>query len=341
MRLNAVLWLFVVNWSTSLLGQQSYFPSSTQGHPWLTEAKPSQPSVRSLSSYWTRRSPLDRVGLELGIVGLMGEEPDSQTLAVDQTSTVLLDASELQPDMQFGMRAALDVYQVSTVLGGTDLQFGFFGMNNLAASRTVEASQVSPIFFNTVPVTPQDSYNLDYSTDLFSGEANFRLRNSRRVRPIVGLRYFSMEDTYNTVRSASSALVGGFSETKNSLFGGQFGFEATVMRRRSIDWFASGKLGVMNNRVRGNARAADSSSNAVSKDFRDDIYSSLVDAQTGLHFHFVDGLSFKIAYQYLFASRIATGLDQNASVFLLSPGEQVRLNSQLWQGINLSTQFSF
>lgn len=341
MRLNAIVWLCAVIYGTGCFGQQPILSTGTPSGAEAGFSEASQPTLDPLPDWWPRHAPIDRVGFELGTMGLMRETPDDQILAIDENFNELLNANELQGSMQFGLRALVDVYQVSRLMGGTDLQFGYFGINSLDATRTLLAQEVSPVFFNSVPVNPLTSSNLIYSTNIYSGEANLRFRNSRRIQPLAGLRFLKVEDTFDAFDFTGSGRLGGFSLTNNTMFGGHFGGQATLLRIRNFDWFAAGKYGVLNNDVEGSAEAADISGNNVVKNFNDSITSSLVDAETGLIYDFVGGLRFKVSYQYLFASKVATGLDQNESVRLLSPGESVRFNSQLWQGLNLSALFSF
>lgn len=301
----------------------------------------SQSIAPQASTWWPRRTPADRIGIDLGVVGLIRKTPDSQPLAIDQNFTELLNASELRGDMQFGLNAKLSIFQVASVFGGTDLQLGYFGVNSMDATRTLSATEVSPIFFNSVPANPASTSNIIYSTNLYSGEANLRFLNSRRIRPIAGFRYLKLEDTYDAFNFSNGGRLGGFSLTNNEMFGGQFGAEATLFRFRGFDFFANAKYGAMNNQVEGAATAADISNSTVVKNYRDSNFSSLVDAEAGITYNFVGGLDFKVAYQYLYASDVATGLAVNDSVRLLSPGETVTFASQWWQGISFGAQFSF
>ncbi len=117
----------------------------------------------------------------------------------------LLNARQFQGDMQFGFNARLDFYRLWNALGGTDLQLGYFGINSMDSTATVNAAQVLPIFFNSVPVTPSGTSSFIYSTKLYSGEANLRFFTGKRFPTIVGLRYLKQED--HTTRSSLPAVV--------------------------------------------------------------------------------------------------------------------------------------
>lgn len=308
------------------------------------------------------RSPVDRVGIQLGVLGLVRERPDNQILAYNENSQPILSASDLQGSMQFGVNAMLDVYNVHHALGGTDLQFGYFGINSLDSQQDVTAGEVDAVFFNGRFIDPPPDFTFLYSSNLYSGEANLRFMSRSRIRPIVGLRFLKFEDQYDVYRYAQvvqvvpgvpsvpgvtvvptgeSVKVGGFSKTNNHMFGGQFGAEADVWRVGRTRWYASGKFSTMYNQVDGSALAADVDGNTVEKYYGDKHFATLVDAGTGLEYGFAGPLSFRVGYRALLASGVATGLDQNQSIRILSPGETVVFGSQQWHGIDLAATLSF
>lgn len=287
------------------------------------------------------RSPTDGVGVQLGVLGLVRERPDGNILAYDENNQPIFSASELQGSMQFGLNAMLDVYNVHHALGGTDLQFGYFGINSLDSEQTIAAGEVRSIFFNSTPLNPPSESIFLYSSNLYSGEANLRFMSRTRIRPIVGLRFFKFEDQFDIFQHAPGARLGGFSKTNNHLFGGQFGVEADVWCVGRTRWYASGKFATLHNQVDGSARAADITGNAVEKYFGDQHFATLVDAGTGLEYGFAGPLSLRVGYRALLASGVATGLEQSKSIRLLSPGETVVFSSQQWHGIDLAATLSF
>lgn len=287
------------------------------------------------------RSPTDGVRVQLGVLGLVRERPDDNILAYDENDQPIFNASELQGSMQFGLNAMLDVYNVHHALGGTDLQFGYFGINSLDAEQTIAAGSVDAIFFNARFIDPPAEQTFLYSSNLYSGEANLRFMSRSRIRPIVGLRFFKFEDQFDIFQHAPGGRLGGFSKTNNHLFGGQFGAEADVWRCGHTRWYASGKFATLHNQVDGSARAADITGNSVEKYYGDKHFATLLDAGTGLEYGFAGPLSLRVGYRALLASGVATGLEQNKSVRLLSPGETVVFSSQQWHGIDLAATLSF
>ena len=287
------------------------------------------------------RVPNTCMGISLGVLGLVREVPDSQVLAVDENYDPILNAREMQGSMQFGFDAQVDFYNLNRALGGTDLQLGYFGINSLDAEEAIVAGEVNSIFFNAVPLDPPATSIFLYSTNLYSGEANLRFMSNSRIRPIVGLRFFKLEDQYDVYEYSNGVRLGGFSKTNNHMFGGQYGAEADVMRLGCARWYANGKFGTLYNQVDGATRAADSTGTGVEKYYGDRHFSTLVDAGTGLDFGFAGPLSFRVGYRFLMASGLATGMDQNESIHLLSPGQTVVFGSQQWHGINLAANFVF
>ncbi|MCA9125523.1 MAG: hypothetical protein KDB22_00495 [Planctomycetales bacterium] len=293
------------------------------------------------TSFGNAHSPAARMSMDIGTMGLIRERPNSQVIALNELAQPILNASELQGSMQFGLRAFVDFYRIRPFAGGTDFQFGYFGINSLDAETTLASVEVSPIFFNSVPIAPESTSNIIYSSNLYSGETNLRFLSSQRIRPIAGLRFLKLEDTYDAFNQTGAVRTGGFSITNNSLFGGQFGCDGDIPLGRFCKLIAAGKLGVVHNAVDGAARAADPSGTEVVKNFSDSSFTTMLDAHVGIHYNFAGPLSFRAAYQVLHVDKVALGIDQNQSVRVLSPGETVAFNSQQWHGLNLSAIFEF
>ncbi len=307
----------------------------------LPEPEISTGEYPAFTNPWVPHGPADYIGVELGVIGLVRQKPTAQVIATDDLNRVLLNANELQGDMQFGLAAKIDVYQISNAFGGTDLQLGYFGINSLDATRTLQAPQVRTRFFQGTTADPISSFNYIYSSNLYSGEANFRLRNTKRFRPLIGTRYLKLEDTFDQFSFRDGGGRDGFfSLTNNSLYGAQLGFESTVLRYRNWDWFAIGKYGAMHNRVEGSARAALGTTDAV-KNYDGTNFSSLVDVQTGIIYRYVEQLQFRAAYQALYCSDIASGIDQSAAISFIGLPDQVVFDSRFWQGVSLSATISF
>ncbi len=303
------------------------------------------PSTKNSQSYFIQNERPPGVRTEIGVLGLVREKPESQLLAVDQDFNQLLDASELQGSMQFGLRVNVEILQVSSRFGGVDAQLGYFGINSLDAGTTLLAEdEVITIFFNTVPADPEATSNFHYSSNLYSSELNLRFRAKHRIRPIAGFRFFKLEDTFDTFNhgTGGTSRIGAFSLTNNTMFGGQFGVDRDVPLSSRCQFYSFGKLGLMGNRVEGTANARDTvSSNEVVKNYMDEIFSSLVEAGAGIEYNFIGPLSFRCGYHMLYASKVATGPDQSAAIPLLSPGGDITFNSQQWHGLNLTAIWDF
>ena len=281
-------------------------------------------------------SPMDRVVIDIGTIGLMREKPDSQVVAFDESAKPVLNADTLQGSMQFGTKAMVDFRDVSSVLGGTDLQFGYFGINSMDGGAQVSADQVFSRFFKAFPLNPPRTFDFNYSTNLYSGEANLRFGGRNPIRPIVGLRYVRLEDTYDVYQSSSSTVGGFFSQTNNDLFGGQLGLEGDLWQSRRVSFYGFGKVGAMHNGINGRATSAN-----FIEDYSDSTYCTLVDGGAGANIHFVGPLSFRVGYRSLFASSLALGIDQNESVSIFPGDDTLKFNSQHWHGVDLAAVFQF
>jgi hypothetical protein len=245
--------------------------------------------------------------------------------------------------MRFGLRASLEVYRVSTRWGQTDLLLEYFGVDSIDGGEEVRADAVSSLFFNTVPADPKPQSNLKYSTSIYSGDFNLRFLSDQRFRPILGLRYVVIDETFDAFQDGTGNVsrIGGFSETSNRLFGGQIGAEIDLYRGQVWGIYSSAKLGALQNRIRGSASAKDVSGSSVTKPYGTDRSSMFADSEIGLECRAAAPLCFRVGYQFLWFDRVATGIDQNGSVNLLSPGETVVLSSQQYHGLNFSAAYEF
>ncbi len=104
-------------------------------------------------------------------------------LAEDENFDPILNADSLQGSMQFGAKANIDFREVKPWLGGTDLHFGYFGINSLDAGTRVDALQVRSIFFQAYPQNPPPSFDFTYSSNLYSVKRTSSSRRGRESDP--------------------------------------------------------------------------------------------------------------------------------------------------------------
>lgn len=290
---------------------------------------------------YPRSCPDSCLRTEIGVLGLFREQPDAQALAIDENQQELFNATELQGSMQFGLRVMLDLLHVSNHYGGVEAQVGYFGINSLDAETTITASQVDTIFFNSIPADPSPVGNISYSSNIYSAEANLRFRSDYQLRPLIGFRFFKLEDSFDTFLHGTGNIsrIGGFSKTNNTMYGGQLGFELDQPLNSYWQIYSLWKLGLMGNDIQGAAEALDVSSNAVVRNYSDSAFSTLFEGGVGLE---VCGpFSLRCGYHVLSASDVALGIDQNAAISLLTPDGTVAFNSQTWHGLNLTCLFEF
>ncbi len=305
--------------------------------PLANPALVSSGQVNYWQGYQGQAVYVDRMYVDIGTIGLVREVPDSQVIAVDALGDEILNADKLQGSMQFGTKAMVGFRDVKPWFGGTDLQLGYFGINSLDGDARVNSTQVYSVFFKAYPLNPPPSFDFTYSTNLYSGEANLLFGSRNQFRPIVGLRYFKLEDTYDVFNSTDTTRTGFYSLTNNSLFGGQLGLEGDLWQGRRVSLYGFGKVAAMNNDVEGTATAANGF-----KNYSDSTYTTLVDAGTGANIRVAGPLSFRVGYRSLFASALALGIDQNEAIAIYPSGpSSVKYNSQHWHGIDIAAVFVF
>lgn len=278
----------------------------------------------------------DWLEIDIGTIGLARQALESQTLAFDSMGNEILNADSLTSSMQFGFRTMVGIRGIQPWLGGTDLQLGYFGINSLDAGRTVSADEVNAIFFGGIPTDPPTSFAFNYSSNLYSGEVNLRFASGSRLRPLVGLRFFKLEDTYDVFESSSNGPDGFYSLTNNRLFGTQFGLEGDLWQTRRANFYGFGKVGAMHNDVEGTATARNA--HII---FNDSVFTTLVDAGVGAKFRFAGPFSFTVGYRTIFVGDIASGMNQNAALSMFDWSNEVQLDSQHWHGLDLGAVFEF
>jgi len=182
------------------------------------------------------------VGLEMGGIFLSRAAPDSQDFVFDGSGNVLLNANQLQGDLGSGLDSTLNLFNLFSDHNAVDVQMRFFQATDISATETITASQVVPVFFNSLPATPVGSNDVTYESQIRSFESNLVARTPYRFRFLAGFRFFEVDeifDVIDTANSSPSAILGVRSRAENTMAGGQVGVEGTILSNRWSRLFGS------------------------------------------------------------------------------------------------------
>ncbi len=117
----------------------------------------------------------------------------SNPLLVDtQTGQVLLSTGDLIQEAEPGVRIGLMLLDD----GGYDVEFSYLGLDTFGDPITRNSNNpITFAFFGGVPANPQNSYSVDYRSELNSGEINLRKRFGPQVSWLAGFRFIELRAT--------------------------------------------------------------------------------------------------------------------------------------------------
>jgi hypothetical protein len=264
-------------------------------------------------STWHARPPRVQFTLDLLVLDRTGT--DSEPLLIDtQTGAVLLNTDGVLDDAEAGLRAGI------TILGddGYDLEFSYLGLDTL--ENVVTRTSPNPIafaFFGGLPSNPQQSYAVDYRSDLGSGEINVRRRLGPQVTWLAGFRFLELRENFDIL---SGANRGFFSNTDNDLYGLQLGGDVHLFRVRRSLLFSTVKAGVYYNNADVTATAASPGGAQLSFIDDEDTAAFVGDLAVGMLIPMGPSADLRIGYQGLFLDGVGLAPDQldNFSLFTSS-----------------------
>lgn len=278
------------------------------------------------------------VGLNVGGIWLNRKIPDSQDLVFDQIGNVLSDANQLRGSKGDGLDITLSFFNIFREKP-VDFEMRFFQASGMIAKQTLTATQVIPLFYDGVPITPTNSNDLLYESKIRSFEANLVYRTPFRIRFLGGFRYFEVDEIYDVVDNVSSkngTTVGFFSRADNTMAGGQIGAEGVLVSNDNGRIFGSCKWALLGNRATGAAEAANSSGAPLLSFANDSIASQLLDLQLGGALSLSRCFSIYAGYQGLVASDLGLVLEQNRNANIFAGTNPIFTSDSQWHGFRLN-----
>ncbi len=278
------------------------------------------------------------VGLNVGGIWLSRKTPDAQDLVFDQNGNVLSDANQLRGSKGDGLDISLSFFNIFREKP-VDFEMRFFQASGMTANQTLTATQVIPLFYDGVPITPTNSNNLLYDSKIRSFEANLVYRTPFRMRFLSGFRYFELDEIYDVVDNVSSVngtRVGFFSRAENNMAGGQIGAEGVLVSNDNGRIFGSCKWALLSNDAKGAAEAANSSGAPLLAFAGDSIASQLLDFQLGGSLSLSRCFSIYAGYQGLVASDLGLVLEQNRNADVFAGTNPIFTSDSQWHGFRLN-----
>lgn len=165
-------------------------------------------------------------------VFLQRSAPNSRQLLYDPgAASELLDASNLGFSMNAGPRVSFRLEDPATV----SLDLVYFSIDGWRSSANFPSSAflygVGYLSIDDAMTTPVTDAQFEYTSRLYSGEANLRYMLNDWLTPLAGLRWVDFEDQY---AANGQTLAGPFNEMvrgHNHLYGAQIGLDAGLFDR--------------------------------------------------------------------------------------------------------------
>ncbi len=272
------------------------------------------------------------LGIELGFVSLVRNTPDSQPFVFDQDGNTLLNMDDMRGDPGIGFDSVVNLYNLFSDHRAIDLNFRYFSSGNMSYDESVRATQVTPVFYSGIPVSPSGEERFEYESKLDSTEFNVGVRLLPRTRLIAGFRHLRLEERFDITEVINSTTTGYFSSTNNRLYGGQVGIEATPISNNWGQLSGSVKYAFCNDNIGGNASAADASGSPISTTVSGDSDATILDLQLGGTLFLTRSLSLYSGYQGLLLEDIATAPDQIVNATIFSPLNNPTLGDAQFHG---------
>lgn len=281
---------------------------------------------------------------QVGFLSLYRSAPDSFPFVFDSVGNELLNMDALAGGGGKGFDGTLTMKRALGHTHPLDLQLRFFESRDMHSMYEIQSDpNVNFVFFSGLPADPENLYRIEYESNLQSGEINFGLPFSAKIRGLLGLRYIELEERFDiidVVNSSSTGTTGFFSENDNDAFGGQLGLEGWVYTGQRLSVGSSLKWALLSNSVRGTAIATSGGSPIVSI-LADTESAQLFDLQLYANYWITDWLGFYGGYQGLYGTDFALGPTQSRNSSIFDPVSAVSYESSQWHGYRLGLSASW
>ena len=263
-------------------------------------------------------------------------EPENLDFVFDGTGAPILNAQQLEFDVDTGVRFDLILFNHNP--RPYDWQFVHFRTDTFLNTEMPSAPGAFFVWFNGVPLTPQDTYVTQYRSKLKSTEVNLRRRATPRMTFLCGLRYIDLRERLDILTSTSPP-TGYFSGSENELYGIQIGGEVVLWSNGVTRLEARAKGGMFYNDIGVHALAADAGGAPLKEHWQDEHLAFAGEANVGLVIP-AWPCNVRIGYQVIWMTGVALAPDQMDDYDLpLNNFASVDVGSPVWHGGLISFEF--
>jgi len=198
---------------------------------------------------------------------------------------------------------------------GKGYEFVVLKSDGFSSRNIVNGPNVVPIFFNSVPSEPVDTYEVQYDSSLETYELNYWGGSRPNLRFGVGGRFINLREEFDILSTPSQVTAptgGNFSDTDNDLFGVQFLAEFRKWISRSTVLEAGSRTGIYNNNIDVRAFASNGQLHRETN-----LFSFVGNWNAGLRFHNSLGY-WRVGYEAIYLTNVAVAPDQSETLSLFN-----------------------
>lgn len=253
-------------------------------------------------------------------VFMQRSRPDSLVLMQDVfVPTRNLNADAFGFDFTTGWDVSLER---ETLCGG--LEARFFSIDGWDSATMAVFDPASPVVINTVmPFVPTGLMTVDatYNSELLSAELNLRRELSDCVSLLGGFRYLELDEHFHADLDVAAIVPSTYDTfTRNRLYGGQIGADATLWSRNRLTVEGLVKVGIFHNSG-GQNTVYDTGAVVVMATDTSDRAAFLGELAFAANYCLTDALSLRAGYDLLWLETVALASDQiPATNFATSSG---------------------
>ena len=228
--------------------------------------------------------------------------------------------------------------------GGTGFEILAYDFQEFSGSLTLEGEGITPVFFDSIPIDPVESYEASYRSRLKNYEFNVWGRKSERVKLGYGLRYVNLDENFDidfvedsgSTGTTTASPDGFFSRTDNNIFGAQLMAQLyrPVTSGLYLTGGASGGYGY--NRI-----DVDSDTANIDTHSDDDTGTGFFSFNGGVTMRVAKGLRVNAGYEGLLLTSVALAPDQSAAAEFAQGVPEIQTGTLYFGGAYIGAVLAF
>jgi hypothetical protein len=262
---------------------------------------------------------------------------ESTPLYFDSNNALVFSTSDFNLDPEAGIRPGIILSEPC----GNDLIFEYFGIHSFEDLATIQdPAGVTAVFFDSVGA-PVPTLVAQYKSNLDSIDLAIRTRQTRRIAPLVGIRWVQLDEEFNSIQDLSTNQ-GWFSSCDNDLFGFQFGFQGLLFEWGCIRFETTAKGGPYFNDIDVNTSVTPANQAVADTRNVSHWHTAFVgDLRVALVWRLGRRMNLRLGYDALMLSGIALGPNQNNNISYATNLRTVDLSDVIYQGGHIGFDLSW